>query len=139
MNHDGILDLVRISRAACRLGVLAAALSAVAMAQTAPNTFLVHKFVSDLTGVADHQDPNLVNPWGNGFGQSPFWIGNNGSGTSTLYDGTGTAKSLIVDIPAAGGAKTGGPVTGVIFNTFSSNTSEFAVATGKPASFIRCV
>ena len=138
MNHDGILDLVRISRAACRLGVLAAALSAVAMAQTAPNTFLVHKFVSDLTGVADHQDPNLVNPWGNGFGQSPFWIGNNGSGTSTLYDGTGTAKSLIVDIPAAGGAKTGGPVTGVIFNTFSSNTSEFAVATGKPASFIFC-
>ena len=25
MNHDGILDLVRITRAACRLGVLAAA------------------------------------------------------------------------------------------------------------------
>src|ERR1035438_5236684 len=32
----------------------------------------------------------------------------------------------------------GGPVTGVIFNTFSSNTSEFAVVTGKPASFIFC-
>jgi len=138
MNHDGMLDLVRISRTAYRLGVVAAALSASAMAQTAPNTFLVHKFVSDLAGVADHQDPNLVNPWGNGFGQSPFWIGNNGTGTSTLYDGTGAAKSLIVDIPAAGGAKTGGPVTGVIFNTFSSNTSEFAVAAGKPASFLFC-
>jgi uncharacterized protein (TIGR03118 family) len=120
------------------MGVLAAALSTWALAQTAPNTFLVHKFVSDLAGVADHQDPNLVNPWGNGFGQSPFWVGNNGTGTSTLYDGTGAAKSLIVDIPAAGGAKTGGPVSGVIFNTASSNTAAFAVAAGKPASFLFC-
>jgi uncharacterized protein (TIGR03118 family) len=138
MKHDRLRELARVARAVCRLVVLAVALSTWAMAQTAPNTFLVHKLVSDLSGVADHQDPNLVNPWGNGFGQSPFWIGNNGTGTSTLYDGTGAAISLIVNIPAAGGVKTGGPVTGVIFNTFSSNTSEFAVATGKPASFLFC-
>jgi uncharacterized protein (TIGR03118 family) len=108
------------------------------MAQPIPNTFLVHKLVSDLSGVADHQDTHLINPWGNGFGSTPFWIGNEGTGTSTLYDGTGTAISLVVDIPAAGGAKTGGPVTGVIFNTFSSSTTEFAVAAGKPASFLFC-
>jgi uncharacterized protein (TIGR03118 family) len=138
MNHAQLIRLARVARAVCRLGGVAAGLSALALAQPAPNTFLVHKFVSDLAGVADHQDPNLVNPWGNGFGQSPFWVGNNGTGTSTLYDGTGAAKSLVVDIPAAGGAKTGGPVTGVIFNIFSSSTSEFAVAAGKPASFIFC-
>lgn len=108
------------------------------MAQTAPNTFLVHNFVSDLPGLADHVDSNLVNPWGNGFGQTPFWIGNNGTGTSTLYDGTGAAIPLIVNIPAAGGAVTGGPVSGVIFNTFSSNTAAFAVAAGKAASFLFC-
>jgi uncharacterized protein (TIGR03118 family) len=118
--------------------LLACALSTWAIAQPPANTFLVHKFVSDLPGVADYVDANLINPWGNGFGQSPFWIGNNGSGTSTLYDGTGTAIPLIVNIPAAGGAATGGPVTGVIFNTFASNTADFAVATGKPASFIFC-
>jgi uncharacterized protein (TIGR03118 family) len=105
---------------------------------TTPNTFLVHNLVSDLPGIADHQDMNLVNPWGNGFGQTPFWVGNNGTGTSTLYDGTGTASSLVVNIPAAGGASTGGPVTGVIFNSFSSNTAVLNVAAGQPASFIFC-
>ena len=108
-------------------------------AQTAaPDTFLVHNLVSDLPGVADHQDPKLVNPWGNGFGGGPFWLGDNGSGVSTLYDGTGAASSLVVNIPAAGGAVTGGPVTGVIANAFSSNTAVFDVAPGKPASFLFC-
>ena len=105
---------------------------------TGTNAFLAHNLVSDLAGVADHQDPKLVNPWGNGFGSTPFWIGNNGSGTSTLYDGYGTASSLVVSIPAAGGANSGGPVTGVIFNSFSSNTAVLNVQPGKPASFLFC-
>jgi uncharacterized protein (TIGR03118 family) len=108
-------------------------------AQTAPaNTFLEHGLVSDLAGLADHQDKNLVNPWGNGFGATPFWVGNNGTGTSTLYDGTGAATALVVTIPQAGGSGNAGPVTGVIFNAFSSNTSAFDMAAGKPASFLFC-
>jgi uncharacterized protein (TIGR03118 family) len=110
----------------------------VAAQTTVPNTFLVHNLVSDLPGIADHQDANLVNPWGNGFGQSPFWVGNNGTGTSTLYDGTGAATALVVSIPSAGGTPTGGPVTGVIFNSFSSNANTLDVAAGKPASFLFC-
>ena len=107
-------------------------------AQT-PNTYFVHNLVSDLPGIADHQDANLVNPWGNGFAAAgPFWIGNNGTGTSTLYDGSGNAIPLIVKIPAAGGAATPGPVTGVIFNSFGSNTAAFNVAAGKPAVFLFC-
>ena len=113
-------------------------MSALLFAQPAPNTFLVHKLVSDLSGVADHHDPNLVNPWGNGFGATPFWVGNTGTGTSTLYDGTGAILPIVVDIPAAGGAKTGGPVTGVIYNTFTSDTSAFNVAPGKPGPFLFC-
>jgi uncharacterized protein (TIGR03118 family) len=114
-------------------------IAAVAVAQTAPtNSYLVHNLVSDLPGIADHQDANLVNPWGNGFGASPFWIGNNGTGTSTLYDGTGAATALVVTIPQAGGAGHAGPVTGVIFNAFASNTAAFIAAAGKPASFIFC-
>lgn len=107
-------------------------------ALSAQNTYLVHNLVSDLPGMADHQDPNLRNPWGNGFGTGPFWIGNNKTGTSTLYDGSGAAIPLIVKIPAAGGAATTGPVTGVVFNTFSSNTTAFDVAAGKPAAFLFC-
>src|SRR5579884_4258796 len=110
------------------IAILAAAFSISLFGQTsASNAYLVHNLVSDLPNIADHQDSKLVNPWGNGFGSTPFWIGNNGSGTSTLYDGYGTASSLVVSIPSAGGANSGGPVTGVMFNSFSSNTSAFNV------------
>jgi uncharacterized protein (TIGR03118 family) len=105
---------------------------------TVPNTFLVHNLVSDLPNIADHQDTNLVNPWGNGFGATPFWVGNNGTGTSTLYDGYGTATALIVSIPAPGNTP-GGAVTGVILNSFSAtNTTAYTLAAGKPAQFIFC-
>jgi uncharacterized protein (TIGR03118 family) len=100
----------------------------------AQNSYLVHNLVSDLPGMADTMDPNLVNPWGNGFGQSPFWIGNNGSGTSTLYNGYGVANALIVQIPSAGGGTSGGPVSGVIF----SGGAGFNVVAGSPASFLFC-
>ena len=84
--------------------------------------------------MADYQDPNLVNPWGLAtLGTSPFWIGNNGTGTSTLYGTTGSPVALTVTIPVPGGGS-GGAVNGVIGNT----TTAFAVASGKPASFLFC-
>lgn len=70
----------------------------------AANNYLVHNLVSDLPNTADHVDSNLVNPWGVAFsGTSPFWVANNHSGTSTLYDGSGSALSLIVQIPSPAG------------------------------------
>lgn len=119
---------------ACLLGTLAT----VALAQTpVPNAYVVHNLVSDLPGIADKQDANLVNPWGNAYGPGPFWIANNGTGTSTLYDGTGTATPLIVKIPSASSAA-GGPVTGVIFNSFNASTNVLNVAAGKTALFLFC-
>jgi uncharacterized protein (TIGR03118 family) len=119
--------------------LLALTATTLVCAQTqSSNAFIVHKLVSDLPKVADHQDPKLINPWGNGFGSTPFWVGNNGSGTSTLYDGYGVATSLVVSIPAAAGANSGGHVTGVIFNSFSSNTAVLNVQSGKAASFLFC-
>ena len=139
---DGSIQMVWNGGRWIRAGLLASALigSLAAQTGTAPAasiSFLVHNLVSDLPGLADHQDPNLVNPWGNGFGQTPFWVGNNGTGTSTLYDGYGTATALVVTIPAAGG-KGAGPVTGVIQNAFSANVNVLDVAAGKPASFLFC-
>jgi uncharacterized protein (TIGR03118 family) len=105
------------------------------VAQTAPpNKYLVHNLVSDLPGIADHQDSNLQNAWGSGFANQPFWIGNNGTGTSTLYDGYGNKVALTVAIPSAGGGATGGPVTGVIA---SASAAAFNTG-GKPSSFIFC-
>jgi uncharacterized protein (TIGR03118 family) len=103
-----------------------------------PNNYLVHNLVSDLSDTADHQDTNLVNPWGTGFGATPFWVGNNGTGTATLYGGTGAAIALVVTVPQAADAGTAGPVTGVIFNPSTSNKSAFDVQPGIPALFIFC-
>jgi len=119
------------------IGALAGSLAA----QTPPapaNNFLVHNLVSDLPNIADKQDPNLINPWGNGFGTSPFWIGNNGTGTSTLYNGYGNKVALTVTIPAAGGATTPGPVTGVMSNIFSTPNKTAFLVSGTPASFLFC-
>jgi hypothetical protein len=46
--------------------------------------------VSNTAGVATTTDPQLLNPWGISIlpGQD-FWIANNNSGTSTLYDDNG--------------------------------------------------
>jgi uncharacterized protein (TIGR03118 family) len=78
--------------------------------------------VSDLPGVALNTDPNLVNPWGVAFGPtSPFWIANNGSGTSTLYNGAGTPQSLIVTVPTPAGGTPPSAPTGIAFNSNSAN------------------
>src|SRR5260370_513095 len=51
--------------------------------------------VSDLPGVAQVTDPNLVNSWGIVHSStSPFWIADNGTGVSTLYTGAGTPVPL---------------------------------------------
>ena len=122
-------------------GALLGAAAGSLLAQTAsapPNNYLVHNLVSDLANIADHQDPNLVNPWGLGFGSTPFWVGNNGKGSATLYDGIGAVIPLVVTIPQAGDSGTDGPVTGVMFNAFASNSSAFDVQAGMPALFIFC-
>ncbi|HXX83663.1 MAG TPA: TIGR03118 family protein [Casimicrobiaceae bacterium] len=77
--------------------------------------YLQHNLVSDLPGVADLQDSSLVNSWGlTSSSTSPWWVANNATGTSTLYDtsagGPGvTKRSLTVTIP-------GGVPTGTVFN-----------------------
>jgi uncharacterized protein (TIGR03118 family) len=74
--------------------------------------------VSDLPGVAQFQDPDLINPWGiSESGGSPFWISDNNSGLSTLYNTAGVKQGLKVSIPTPGdltGAS--GTPTGTVFN-----------------------
>jgi uncharacterized protein (TIGR03118 family) len=93
--------------------------------------------VSDIAGEAAITDPNLVNAWGLARSTgSPWWIANNGTGTSTLYDGKGNpqpaASPLVVTIPPPKGRSGTATPTGTIFN----GSTDFAVATGKPAVFI---
>jgi uncharacterized protein (TIGR03118 family) len=78
--------------------------------------YVQQNLVSDLPGVANHTDPNLVNPWGLTFNAtSPIWVSDNGGGQSTLYTGAGVAQSLVVTIPGTAAGVPGAP-TGVVFN-----------------------
>src|SRR5580698_4353999 len=59
--------------------------------------------VSDQPGVAEFTDPNLVNAWGVSFSPtSPYWIADNGTGLSTLYQGNGAIQALVVTVPPPG-------------------------------------
>jgi uncharacterized protein (TIGR03118 family) len=73
------------------------------------NSFTVHNLVSDGSVPADHTDPNLVNGWGITRGPTtPWWVSDNGTDNSTLYQGNGTIVPLVVRVPGA--------PTGTVFN-----------------------
>jgi uncharacterized protein (TIGR03118 family) len=59
-----------------------------------------------------------------------FWISDEGSGWSTLYDGNGNKQNLDVAVPTAGGNGPGTP-TGIVFN----GSQEFQVQ-GWPSIFL---
>jgi uncharacterized protein (TIGR03118 family) len=74
--------------------------------------------VSDGVLPAAHTDTNLVNGWGLAFTkEGVVWVGNNGTGTSTVYDPSGNVAGPVVTIPPAAGKTDNSPVTGVVFNT----------------------
>jgi uncharacterized protein (TIGR03118 family) len=93
--------------------------------------------VSNTAGVARVTDPQLINPWGLSRGSgSPWWVSDQATGFSTLYNGAGAKQSLIVTIPPADptnkNTPTGTP-TGTIFN---GSQTDFLLAPGKPATFL---
>jgi uncharacterized protein (TIGR03118 family) len=79
-------------------------------------TYFLSELVSNQTGKAKHTDPLLANPWGLAYAPSaPFWISDEASGYSTLYDGKGNVQSLKVIVPPSSGTGPGSP-TGIVFN-----------------------
>src|ERR1700733_2938371 len=71
-------------------------------AQAQQTGFMQTNLVSNTAGAATTTDPQLLNPWGISFlpGQD-FWIADNNSGFSTLYDNNGNKDTaLVVTIPS---------------------------------------
>lgn len=90
-----------------------------AVAQT--NSFQQTNLVSDTSGVANNTDPKLINPWGISFfpGQ-PFWVADNNSGYSTIYDANGVSQAPSpVLIPAPPGDTSPATPTGTVINQTS--------------------
>ena len=58
--------------------------------------------VSDGSVAAVTVDPSLINPWGMSYAPGgEFWVSDNGTGVSTLYNGAGAKAGLTVTIPPA--------------------------------------
>lgn len=110
--------------------VTSALLLSLSPALSFADSFTQTNLVSNVPGLAATTDPNLKNSWGMSFAPtSPFWISNQASGTSTLYDGAGAIVPLVVTVP--GTSPPTGP-TGTVFN----GTPGFALPGGGATNFI---
>jgi uncharacterized protein (TIGR03118 family) len=103
--------------------VMALVLAAPAAARNTRGLYQVHNLVSNTAGAADHVDPNLVNAWGLAAGPTtPWWVSDNGTDRSTLYNAAGTPLPLVVSVPGA--------PTGTVFNP---TPGSFPVGAGSAA------
>src|SRR5437667_12466895 len=109
MGGIGMMKRVFSLLSAMVLGLLVTTASAGHADTLGANRYQVANLVSDVPGAAAHLDPNLVNAWGLTAGpNTPWWVADNGTDRSTLYDGTGAA------IPPVG--KVAGCPTGAAVN-----------------------
>jgi uncharacterized protein (TIGR03118 family) len=66
------------------------------------NAYLVQNLVSDGSIEAAHTDPLLINAWGIAASPTgPWWVADNATNVSTLYNAAGVAQSLIVKVAGA--------------------------------------
>lgn len=87
----------------------------IASAQT--NSYTQTNLSSDTPGNAAFTSPDLINPWGIAFiPGNPFWIADNNSGKTTLYDKTGNLLGTFTIPPPHGGSGPATP-TGIVANT----------------------
>jgi uncharacterized protein (TIGR03118 family) len=98
------------------------------------NAYRQVNLVSDVPGMAQVTDPNLVNAWGmSASPTSPLWVSDNGTDVSTLYAGGVHGMPfgivpLVVNIP-------GGAPTGTVFNGSNGFVVHSGSASG-PALFL---
>ncbi len=102
--------------------------SAASGAAARANAYGVARLVSDVPGLANHVDRHLVNAWGLAAGPAgPWWVADNGTDRSTLYDGRGGAIPLVVRV--------GGAPTGTVFNGGSGFVVQRSASSG-PSLFL---
>ena len=89
---------------------------ALSFSGTALAQYQASYLTSNVTGKTKNIDPFLVNGWGLAYAPGgAFWVSDEGTGWSTLYNGTGVPQSLQVIVPPASGTGPGSP-TGIVYN-----------------------
>jgi uncharacterized protein (TIGR03118 family) len=110
--------------------VLAAVLCPAFQTPAAAQQYVVTNLDSNLTNATHKNDIDLIDAWGVSYlPGSPFWVSDEGTGKSTLYDGAGNKKTLVVTIPPASGTGPGSP-TGMVANS----TTGFVITSGSGTS-----
>lgn len=118
-------------RPAALAAVLALLLPSLVLAQHYQRTDLTTNSFA-VSSSAANLDANLINAWGLSRGSGgPWWVSANGTGVSTLYNGTGVPQPLVVTVPTPDGTGTSSP-TGTVFNP----TTAFLAAPGKKSVFL---
>jgi uncharacterized protein (TIGR03118 family) len=96
------------------LGLAVLLTSSAALAQ-----YQLTNLTSNQAKTAKNMDPLQVNGWGLARGaDGPWWVSDQGSGWSTIYNGQGVKQGLVVSVPSASGAGPGQP-TGIVANSSS--------------------
>jgi uncharacterized protein (TIGR03118 family) len=108
------------------LGSLLVFSASIGFAGAAPkNNYLATILVSNEADEAPVVDPKLVNAWGIAASpMSPWWVSDNGTGTSTLYTGDGVKRPLEVTVP--------GDPTGMVWY----GGTQLLLSDGAPAVFL---
>ena len=127
---------VRRSAVAASLGLVLLMVPALARAQYQLTNLVSNQLDAHATTV----DPLLANPWGLARSAgSPWWLADNDTGWSTIYNAAGTESALKVTIPTAGngpveatGLNGPGTPTGIVAN---ASKTDFQVK-GVSSSFI---
>lgn len=100
--------------------------SSLAVAEESETRYVVKDLVANRPGVSQNPltslDAKLVNGWGLAFGTGPVWTANNGSASSSLYDGSGKVLRFF-GTPAS--------PTGIVWNW---NTNAFKIPANKTAA-----
>ncbi len=79
---------------------------------------------SAASATAPNLDTNLVNAWGlSRASGSPWWVSDNGTGLSTLYNATGMPQALVVTIPTPDGTGTSAPTAAAISRTAMASSA----------------
>jgi uncharacterized protein (TIGR03118 family) len=125
-------------------GLIAGALAGLAMAgcsssnsspsMPASSGFTVTNLVSDssMAAAATYTDTNLVNAWGLAMApDGPIWTANNGTQTSSIYDGNGLSVEATVTLPV--GTNGDPDPTGIVYNAGSSFVVSSGAASGASA------
>src|SRR3984893_14147257 len=96
------------------LGLACASALPLLSAHAQTNSYKQTNLVSDTAGMVANRDSKLVNPWGIAFiPGNPFWISDNNSGFTTLYDQNGALNGSFTVAPPNGSSNPATP-TGIV-------------------------